>query len=158
MMNRPLDGVSIVEAYASDSPLVLRLAGALAGRIGADLGARVVKLEQAGGDPVRRIAPLVGETSTIFAFLNAGKTVEFGEAAALSLILRHADVAIVDAGLQRALAEAPRILAVLSLFRPGAQPFPASEFTLMALGGLLDIVGDPDREPLKLGAHQAACP
>jgi crotonobetainyl-CoA:carnitine CoA-transferase CaiB-like acyl-CoA transferase len=33
---------------------------------------------------------------------------------------------------------------------------PASEFTVMALGGLLDLVGDPARAPLKLGGHQAA--
>jgi crotonobetainyl-CoA:carnitine CoA-transferase CaiB-like acyl-CoA transferase len=33
---------------------------------------------------------------------------------------------------------------------------PASEFTIEALSGLLDLVGDPEREPLRLGGHQTA--
>src|SRR5438045_1685938 len=32
----------------------------------------------------------------------------------------------------------------------------ASEFTLLALSGLLHMVGEPDRKPLRLGGHQAA--
>jgi crotonobetainyl-CoA:carnitine CoA-transferase CaiB-like acyl-CoA transferase len=31
-----------------------------------------------------------------------------------------------------------------------------SEFTLMAAGGLLDMIGEPDRPPLRLGGHQLA--
>ncbi len=37
-----------------------------------------------------------------------------------------------------------------------APGIPASEFTVMALGGLLNVIGEPDREPLRLGGHQAA--
>jgi crotonobetainyl-CoA:carnitine CoA-transferase CaiB-like acyl-CoA transferase len=33
---------------------------------------------------------------------------------------------------------------------------PQTEFTVMALGGMLDIVGDPQRSPLRIGGHQVA--
>ncbi len=47
---------------------------------------------------------------------------------------------------------------VLSLLAgdSGAKAAAQTEFTLMALGGLLDIVGDPQRQPLRLGGHQLA--
>ena len=61
---KPLADLTIVERYAKVAPLALRIAGALAGRIAADLGARVVKVESEH-DPVRDIPPFVGATSTI---------------------------------------------------------------------------------------------
>jgi len=54
------------------------LSGQLCGRVLADLGMEVIKIEPPGGDPVRRLAPFVklsngSELSTAFAHLNAGK-------------------------------------------------------------------------------------
>ena len=54
------------------------LSGQLCGRMLADLGMEVIKIESPGGDPVRRLAPFVKssngkELSTTFAHLNAGK-------------------------------------------------------------------------------------
>src|SRR6266478_9734729 len=54
------------------------LSGQLCGRILADLGMEVIKIEPPGGDPVRNLAPFVklpngSELSTSFAHLNAGK-------------------------------------------------------------------------------------
>jgi crotonobetainyl-CoA:carnitine CoA-transferase CaiB-like acyl-CoA transferase len=54
------------------------LSGQLCGRILADLGMEVIKIEPPGGDPVRKLAPFVkspeGKSlSTTFAHLNAGK-------------------------------------------------------------------------------------
>jgi crotonobetainyl-CoA:carnitine CoA-transferase CaiB-like acyl-CoA transferase len=54
------------------------LSGQLAGRMLADLGMEVIKIEPPGGDPVRGLAPLVtapngAKLSTTFAHLNAGK-------------------------------------------------------------------------------------
>ena len=51
----------------------------MAGRILADLGAEVVKVEPEGGDPLRRVGPFRGErrdpdASLRFAAWNAGKT------------------------------------------------------------------------------------
>ncbi len=52
--------------------------GQLCGRILADLGMEVIKIEPPGGDPVRRLPPIIksadGKTlSATFAHLNAGK-------------------------------------------------------------------------------------
>ena len=54
------------------------LSGQLCGRMLADLGMEVIKIEPPGGDPVRKLAPFVkfsngAELSTAFAHLNAGK-------------------------------------------------------------------------------------
>ena len=54
------------------------LSGQLCGRILADLGMEVIKIEPPGGDPVRNLAPFIRSAegkllSTSFAHLNAGK-------------------------------------------------------------------------------------
>jgi crotonobetainyl-CoA:carnitine CoA-transferase CaiB-like acyl-CoA transferase len=156
MMLRPLAGITIAELYGRDTPLPLRLAGALAGRVAADLGARVLRLEPAGGDQLRKVPPFIAGTSISFAFLNAGKESILCERVEPERMLSGADALITDVHPKSMGSEAPPIVAILSLFKPGAEHGPASEFTLMALGGLLDMVGDPEREPLKLAGHQAA--
>ncbi|WP_343712552.1 CoA transferase [Inquilinus sp.] len=148
--NRPLAGVTIVESYAPEAPLMLRLAGGLAGRIAADLGAGVTVLEGPAGDPLR------GEAGAVFAFLGAGKRYLPSGGASADRLLRTADAAILDAGPDRPRDRLPPVVALLSPFAEDAGAAPASEFTLMALSGLLDLVGDPEREPLKLAGHQAA--
>src|SRR6266487_6751852 len=55
------------------------LSGQLCGRILADLGIEVIKIEPPGGDPVRRLPPFIKspegkQLSTTFAHLNTGKT------------------------------------------------------------------------------------
>lgn len=147
---RPLAGVTIVESYTPEAPLMLRLAGGLAGRIAADLGARVMVLEGPAGDPLRR------QAGSVFAFLGAGKRYLPAAEASAGKLLQVADAAILDAGPDHPRDALPPIVALLSPFGAEVEAAPASEFTLMALGGLLDLVGDPDREPLKLAGHQAA--
>ena len=54
------------------------LSGQLAGRMLADLGMEMIKIEPPGGDPVRHLSPFVtaangAKLSTTFAHLNAGK-------------------------------------------------------------------------------------
>src|SRR6186713_3726594 len=70
----PLARFTIVEVNDRDVPLCLRLATSLAGKIAADLGATVLKIELPGGDPVRRAPPFLphGE-SPLFQFLNTSK-------------------------------------------------------------------------------------
>ncbi len=164
-MIRPLAGATIIEVLSDECPTALRLAASLAGRVAADLGACVIKLEPPGGDPIRRLPPFAGNHSAVFAFLNAGKkSVASGAITADNLnvtrLLERADAVILDDRLDRALAlpaGAPAVRTVLSLLAPYvADAPPHTEFTLMALGGLLDIVGEPDREPLRLGGHQLA--
>ncbi|MBI3706387.1 MAG: CoA transferase [Proteobacteria bacterium] len=159
----PLAGVLIIEANSAECPLALRLATSLAGRIAADLGADVIKLEPPEGDPVRRVPPLLGDIGAMFAFLNAGKKsvtiAPAEEKRVLDRLFRKSDVAILDhhMSVRHGAALLPRVAAVISMFGAGVpSSAAASEFTVMALGGLLDIVGDPDHEPLRLGGHQLA--
>lgn len=157
----PLAGLIVAEANAADGPLAVRLATAFAGRIFADLGAEVLKLEPPGGDPLRTIPPLIGAVSSLFAFLNAGKksiVVDPVEGSELRLrVLAGADVALVDDALGPAVERVARVTGVASMTAAGSPAAAqASEFTIMGLGGLLDVVGDPAREPLRLGGHQLA--
>lgn len=81
------------------------LSGQLAGRMLADLGMEVIKVEPPGGDPVRNLAPFVtsasgAKLSTAFAHLNAGKASkvldlesEAGRAAFVKLV-ESADVVL----------------------------------------------------------------
>lgn len=154
-MNKPLDDITLVERVSMQCPTGVRLAVALAGRLAADLGARVVKIEPAGGDPVRRMPPLVDGHSALFAFLNAGKC---------SMVLEedqdlppdlHADALLTDTLSPEQVSARVRV-EVSMLGNTAPANAAASEFTVLALGGLLNLVGDPDREPLRLGGHQAA--
>lgn len=152
---RPMQGLTVVEAVCEPPGHALRLAAAMAGRILVDLGARVIQIDMApaagGTDPNLR---------ALERFLSAGKEAAAGGANELSRALRRADVALIDRRTRRAVGgdTLPPLVALLSLFG-GTQSevdIPASEFTVSALGGLLNMVGDPAREPLKLGGHQEA--
>lgn len=168
--SRPLSGVSILEVNNPAAPLAVRLAASLAGKIAADLGARVVKLEPAGGDPVRRLPPLLpggedAERSAVFQFLNTGKLALGLPAAhrreALETLLGgRVDLLLGEDGDEAlAAAQARGIPTVEVAGWPAgvAGPkMPLSDFTVLALGGLLDMVGDPKREPLRLGGRQGS--
>jgi crotonobetainyl-CoA:carnitine CoA-transferase CaiB-like acyl-CoA transferase len=153
----PLAGIIAVERASADCPLDVRLSLGLAGRMLADLGAEVIKLEPPEGDPLRAIGPKIGRTSALFAFLNAGKKFVCvgSDAHAEARIIARSDALLRD---PVPAAGAPsRVEAIASLLPDdGRRQEAGSEFTLLARSGLLDIVGDPNREPLQLGGHQLA--
>ena len=62
----PLAGTRVLD-------LSRMISGPLCGRLLADLGADVVKVEPPGGDPTRRVPPLVDGISPYYAQANAGK-------------------------------------------------------------------------------------
>lgn len=163
---RPLAQTTIIEINSAGASTPLRLASSLATKIAADLGARVIKLEPAGGDPVRTLPPLLpaasgSAESALFQFLNSSKLalrLPEDRPAALDLLLAGKVDAVVaeegEPGL--ALAQARGIPTVeLAGWPLGMPQSRLSELTVLALGGLLHMVGDPDREPLRLGGHQA---
>jgi crotonobetainyl-CoA:carnitine CoA-transferase CaiB-like acyl-CoA transferase len=156
----PLDGITVIEAASPDCPTALRLAAAFAGRIAADLGARVVKLEPPAGDPVRRLPPFADDgRSALFAFLNAGKESVLDDAVTVLRLMDGADAVIRDDARPVASSDSAGLVQVVLSLLAGdaaAEAGTQTEFTLMALGGLLDIVGDPQRAPLRLGGHQLA--
>jgi crotonobetainyl-CoA:carnitine CoA-transferase CaiB-like acyl-CoA transferase len=71
-------------------------------------------------------------------------------------VAARADVLVSDAGLPARGIQAARVCAVLSMDGTPAGDIAQSEFTIEARAGLLDVVGDPDRSPLRLGGHQTA--
>lgn len=155
---RPLEGIRVTELYEPDGPLAVTIAGAFAGRLLADLGAEVSYEEGTVSDRLRQVPPMVGGGGALFSFLQAGKTAIRVGGAERDAVLAKEDAAILDIGAFLSLPSRslPRARAVLSLYGEQAHAAHGTEFTIMALSGLLDIVGDPERQPLKLGGHQAA--
>lgn len=155
----PLHDLRVVEI--SD-----RIAGAYCGKLLADAGADVIKVEPAGGDPLRRFTasgsvPRDGADAPLFAYLNAGKRSVTGISDGL---LTGADIVIVTGtraaatarGIdpKRLLENSPGLVIVtISDFGwtgPWAER-PASEFTLQADSGLTGFRGDPAGPPISVG-------
>lgn len=165
----PLSRFTIVEVNDDNVPLCLRLATSLAGKIAADLGATVLKIEAPGGDPVRRAAPLLPQgESALFQFLNTSKRSIVLDLAGdagrteLQTLLDTADAVLFEepasiAPLARAGGATPIEIAAFPLEMDAASR-PVSEFTVQALAGLLHMVGEPERKPLRLGGHQTSYP
>jgi len=163
----PLARFTIVEVNDVNVPLCLRLATSLAAKIAADLGAHVLKIEPPGGDPVRRAPPLLPQGgSALFQFLNTSKhslVLDLaGEAgrAALARLVDKSDVVLFEepaqvAAMLRTGTATPVEIAAFPLEMDAAQR-PVSELAIQALGGLMHMVGEPARKPLKLGGHQAS--
>jgi crotonobetainyl-CoA:carnitine CoA-transferase CaiB-like acyl-CoA transferase len=157
----PLARFTVLEVNAADVPLCLRLAASLAGKIAADLGATVLKIEPPGGDPVRRAPPILPQgESALFQFLNTSKQSLVLDAASLARLIDQADAVLFEepaalAPLLRGGRATPIEIAAFPL-EMNAATRPVSEFTLLALGGLLHMVGEPERKPLRLGGHQAS--
>jgi crotonobetainyl-CoA:carnitine CoA-transferase CaiB-like acyl-CoA transferase len=163
----PLARFTVVEANDRDVPLCLRLATSLAGKIAADLGATVLKIEPPQGDPVRRARPFLPQgESALFQFLNTSKrslTLDLATDAgrtSLAKLLDGADAVLFEepasiAGMARAGRATPIEIAAFPVEMDAATR-PVSEFTLLALSGLLHMVGEPERKPLRLGGHQAS--
>ncbi|MEM7342406.1 MAG: CoA transferase [Actinomycetota bacterium] len=167
---QPLAGITVVE-------LATGVAGPYAGKLLADYGADVVKVEPPGGDPARREGARIGErpepeASPVFLHLNTNKrsvVADLGTAAGRALVdklVARADVVIESwspaehaalGGLGLSVEqwrEANPRLVVTSvtpwgLSGPMADE-PGSEIALYAVGGPMLATGEPDREPLKM--------
>lgn len=149
----------------------------LAGRLLAELGALVIKVEPPGGAHARQLPPFVdGTTESLYwASVAAGKksvvadiTTEAGRAAIAPLLAR-ADIVIEssDPGEMAALgldyetlaARNPGVVYVsvtpFGQSGPDAQS-PATDLTLEAAGGLIGLQGDIDRPPVPIGFPQAS--
>ena len=163
----PLERFTIVEVNDAGVPLCLRLATSLACKIAADLGADVLKIEPPSGDAVRHAPPLLPQGgSALFEFLNTSKRslvldlqADAGRAS-LAKLLDRADACLFEepasiATLARAGKATPIEIAAFPVEMDAASR-PVSELAIQALGGLMHMVGEPARKPLKLGGHQAS--
>ena len=169
-MTTPLEGVRVLELAGG-------VAGPYAGRLLAEFGADVVKVEPPTGDRSRGFGPFPAdrphpERSGLFLHLNRNKrSVVLDATAEAETILRLAadvDILIEDFppgkaaawqwGWEALAAVNPRL--VMVSLTPFGQTGPyrdyrGSELTLQAIGGPLVTNGHAQREPLKLGGHYA---
>jgi len=172
----PLSGFTVLELGEGVS-------APFCGKLLADYGADVIKVEPLEGDPARRHGPFpdsatgVGlphpEKSALFLYLNTNKkgvTLDFSTASGARLLRRlveEVDVLVENQppGLLEELGLSFRELARLNprLLMVSVKPFgegpygrwKATNLTSFASGGQMYLTGDPDREPLLSGGYQA---
>ncbi|MCS6987781.1 MAG: CoA transferase [Sphingomonadaceae bacterium] len=160
----PLAGLVVVD-------LTRVLAGPFATMLLADLGARVIKVEQPGsGDDARTFPPFVDGESAYFASVNRGKESialdlkDENDRAILWRLLARADVLVenfrpgalerLGFGWSSLHARLPRlILASVSGFGqtgPLSQR-PAYDVIVQAMSGMMSITGHPGQPPVRVG-------
>ena len=168
-MAAPLAGLKIVE-------LARVLAGPWAGQVLADLGADVIKVESLAGDDTRQWGPPFVENgdgtrdAAYFHACNRGKrsiAVDFTTSGGRDIVRRlasRADVLIENfrvRGLrkyrldyQALQAINPRLIycSVTGFGQTGPYAdLPGYDFLIQAMGGIMDLTGDPGGEPQKVG-------
>lgn len=170
-MTNALDGIRVLDLTNARAEL--------AGKVLADLGAEVIKVEPPGGTDSRRMPPFDDtnpERSLYWAALGLGKRSVvldlFGseaDRAAFRRLLAGADVLLEseDPGQMASIGLGYDDLAeeFSQLIYTSVTPFgqdgpyagrPATELTAEASGGLVSLQGDKDRPPVPVGTPQAA--
>jgi len=155
------------------------LSGQLAGRMLADLGMEVIKIEPPGGDPVRRLAPFItsangAKLSTKFAHLNAGKASKVldldneADRSSFRKLVESADVVLESfqpgeldgkhIGFKDLSAINPGIVvaSITGFGQTGPKKnFAFNDLVALAESGFLYISGDPSLPPCKPPETQA---
>ena len=148
-MKPPLAGIRVIDATTRW--------GELAGRVLAELGAQVFKIEPSGGCESRRLGPFDGDESLYWACVGAGKKSVVAEDPAL--FLDAADVFIESGRRADYSSVHPRLVHVSVTPFGTTGPLagqPAAEVTIEAAGGLVGMQGDGDRPPVPMGAMPQA--
>ena len=160
----PLEGITVVD-------LTRVLAGPICTQMLADLGARVIKIEQPGvGDDSRAIGPFVDGVSAYFLSINRNK-----ESIALDLklpqdreiferLLETADVMVenfrpgtmdkLGYGWQALHQRLPRLVmtSISGFGQTGAYSgLPAYDMVVQAMSGMMSVTGHPDSGPCRVG-------
>jgi benzylsuccinate CoA-transferase BbsE subunit len=164
---RPYSGVRIIDLTAE--------LGSYAGRLFADLGAEVIRVEPPEGRRDRRVAPsFSGMTRSAggvpFAFLNVNKSsvvldVTTAEGAvAFRELVASASVVLFEPGPRQdyelaAVLDVPgeRITTIISYFglRGPYAGYVGSDLVAQALGGIAWLTGEPGKPPLRLAGEQS---
>ena len=155
------------------------LSGQLCGRVLADLGMEIIKIEPPGGDPVRNLPPFIRSSdgkrlSTTFAHLNAGKESKVldldkeGEQNQFRELVRTADVvlesfqpgelAVKRLGYKDLAALNPAIVmaSITAFGQTGPKKNLAyNDLVALAQSGFLYISGDPSLPPVRPPETQA---
>ncbi|OBH64935.1 cag pathogenicity island protein [Mycobacterium colombiense] len=153
-----LEGVRIIE-------IADEIAGPYCGKLFADVGAEVIKVESPDGDRFRRRGSRrrAGTDGALFTYLNAGKRSvleDYGDQHLRDLIA-SADI-LIDSGVSGSIdhgelhSRSPHlVIATISNFGLTG-PYrdkPATEFTLQAESGTMGLRARPDQPPLQVGGR-----
>ena len=147
MTTQALSGVRVLELCGG-------VAGSYCGKLFADMGAHVTRLEPAGGDPLRTCRLDADEPATAglyWHYLNAGKA-GAAPSGTYDLIILGEDAAPQDA------LPTPRIatLDITWFGREGPYAkWQGSDLAVQAITGMSHPVGPADGPPYFLGEHQA---
>ncbi len=148
-MKPPLDGIRVID--------VTTRWGELAGKVLAELGAEVIKVEPSQGCESRHLGPFDGDESLYWACAGAGKKSVVADDP--TPFLAGSDVFIESGRCGDLSRDFP------GLIHASVTPFgttgpladaPAAEVTVEAAGGLVGLQGDPDRPPVPMGAMPQA--
>ncbi len=162
----PLTGVTVLD-------FTRYLSGPFTTMILRDLGARVVKLESAKGDPARNAGPFQNDDSAYFHAINRGKesiVVDFrsgDEVDRLRALMADVDCVVENfrPGVMQAMGLGPEacfeinpklVFASCSGFG-GDGPYsthPAFDVVVQAMGGVMSVTGQPDSPPTRVGVSQ----
>jgi crotonobetainyl-CoA:carnitine CoA-transferase CaiB-like acyl-CoA transferase len=128
------------------------------GKLFADFGADVVKLEPPDGDPLRAAPPIVdGGESGLFAWLNTNKRSVTETPEALAALLPGADL-LLDGAFYA--GEVPAAVAVTSVSWFGEHgpyaAFAGTDAVVRSLGGLVALTGRADGPPTLATDHQSS--
>ena len=119
------------------------------GKLFADFGADVIKLEPPGGDPMRSFPPVLGNgESGTFAWLNTNKRSVIETPDAVNALLAGADV-LLDARPPGSSSGADVSTTTISWFGEHGPyaGFAGTEATIRALGGLVALTGRAEGPP-----------
>ena len=153
-----LQGVRIVE-------IADEIAGPYCGKLFADVGAEVIKIEQPSGDPFRRrgTGRQPNDDGALFVFLNAGKRSTIGQYGDpfVDEVIGGADI-LIDASRPGTVDHAKLLQRCPNLVVVAMSPFgltgpyrdkPATEFTLQAESGTMGLRARGDQPPLQAGGR-----
>jgi len=155
--------------------------GLLCGKVLGDLGADVIKIERPGGDPARDIGPFYKDTpdpekSLFWFYTNLNKrgitlNLETGDGrdifrrlvkAAHFVIESYEPGYMASLGLGYPELEKINPAIIMTSITPFGQTGPyahykSTDIVLMAMGGVMRALGDPDRAPVRFSQPQAFC-
>lgn len=172
MVESALENVKVLD-------LTHHIAGPYCTKLLADYGAEVIKVEQTTGDPARNMPPFLHDkpgldNSLLFLYLNTNKlgvTLDLKSDSGLERLkelVKQSDILVENfsprvmpsLGLDYStLKDINPSLVMVSISNFGQtgpyRDYKATDIVEYALGGLMYIIGNNDREPLKHALHQA---
>jgi len=147
-MISPFSDLSLLETSSRTASPGLLAAIGICGRIAADLGVAVTRTSSIQAHEPGSVFLSYGKRILRLPDIDSSK---------VETELKQTDVLVSDAALKLNEDAKPRLVHVIvSMGAVGTDDKGQSEFTIEAQAGLLEMVGDPDRAPLRLGGHKTA--